>query len=213
MLRQALDAANGQQEQASAEGSTSVDETEPLINSLSDQGYDTNNNDNEADDSESRSSDEDEDYSVLQNWQDDNTSEGSEAGFLERTWKAIKELVMLIINVDNLWDSPTSRQVIRKKKVVVLFWFFILASFYAVERTTFKFLVDRSGPFRLVSVEVIAASHAIMVAIGMLITAISTKNFKITGLGIPIIDVGCEYQLLDSFLTWFVQTVSPAYIC
>jgi hypothetical protein len=196
MLRQALDAASGQQEQASAsaEATSSAGESEPLLQDHSDRTYATNND--EVEDSDTRSFDEDEDneeYEIMQNWHDDNTSEGSDVGFTERTCKATKEIIMLIINVDNLWDSPSSRQVFRRKKVVVLFWFFILASFYAVERTTFKFLVDRSGPFRLFAVEMITASHALMVAIGMFISAISRKDFKIKRLGIPIIDVGRKF--------------------
>lgn len=185
MLRQALDADSAKNSQIGAGESKVATETDPLLQNDQDQQLYANNSDSE-------SHAYDDEIAMMEQWNDDNTSVGSDVGFLTRMWKTIKEILILIINVDNLWDSPTTRNVSRRSKAVVFFWFFILSLFYTAERTTFKFLVDRAGPFRLFAVELVAASHALMLAIGMMISAISRKEFGISSLGIPIIDVGCE---------------------
>jgi hypothetical protein len=111
-------------------------------------------------------------------------------------WKgvlAIYNLTLVVANVDNLWDSPTHRRT-NRTWFVVLFWFTMLASGYAVERTTFKLLVDRTGPFRLFSAVVLTATHALLLSLGMLISNLINKSWSgINGLGIPIVDVGCEF--------------------
>ncbi|KAL3945520.1 MAG: hypothetical protein SGBAC_000419 [Bacillariaceae sp.] len=196
MLRKALDAASPNSDQIGTGESRNAGENDPLLRSDQDQpGYTTTNSDADAEGSESRSYDDE--YAMMEQWNDDNLSEGSDVGFLTRFWKATKEITVLIVNVDNLWDSPTTRNVSRRNKAVVFFWFFILSFFYTTERTIFKFLVDRAGPFRLFAVELVAASHALMVGIGMLISAISRKDFAMSSLGIPIIDVGLM-ALLDT---------------
>lgn len=197
MLRKALDAASPNSDQIGTGESRNAGENDPLLRSDQDQpGYTTTNSDADAEGSESRSYDDE--YAMMEQWNDDNLSEGSDVGFLTRFWKATKEITVLIVNVDNLWDSPTTRNVSRRNKAVVFFWFFILSFFYTTERTIFKFLVDRAGPFRLFAVELVAASHALMVGIGMLISAISRKDFAMSSLGIPIIDVGCKCMVFAS---------------
>eukprot|EP00979_Chaetoceros_neogracilis_P006266 scaffold1264_cov263-Chaetoceros_neogracile.AAC.4 len=50
-----------------------------------------------------------------------------------------------------------------RHKFVVFFWILVLATFYALERTSFKIMTDRMGPFRMViGVEVVLAMHAII---------------------------------------------------
>lgn len=117
-----------------------------------------------------------------------------------RAWELLKGCFILVVNVENVWDSPAAshwRQTRRRKKYVILFWFVVLASSYTTERVSYKLLVDRSGPFRLFAVEMVAFTHAFIVGSGMLISAISRKDFTIQPLGIPIVDVGLM-ALLDT---------------
>jgi hypothetical protein len=188
MLRQALDAANQKQPQINAASPPNKVETDPLLPpDKHDPNYATAEDD--LDVSESNSFDPDEAYDIIQNWEDDKSE--PESSLIEKTWNNLKDFVWVVVNVDNLWDSPTARRS-GKNKAIVFFWFFILASGYAVERTSFKFLVDRSGPFRLISVQMVAAFHALIIATGMLLSAISKRDFAIGSLGIPIIDVGSK---------------------
>lgn len=103
----------------------------------------------------------------------------------------IHGLFLVIANVDNLWDSPTHRRT-RKTWCVVSFWFTMLATAYALERTTFKLLVDRTGPFRLFSAVVLTATHAILLSLGMVISRLVNKTWGrgFKTLGIPLVDVG-----------------------
>lgn len=117
-----------------------------------------------------------------------------------RVWSLIKGCFTVVINVENVWDSPTTsqgREIRRRNHYVILFWFFILAISYTTERVSYKLLVDRSGPFRLLAVEVVACTHAILLGCGMLVFAISQKKFTIQPLGIPVVDVGVM-ALLDT---------------
>jgi CRT-like, chloroquine-resistance transporter-like len=84
----------------------------------------------------------------------------------------------------------------RKNYLIVLFWFVVLAASYAGERSTFKLLVDRSGPFRLFAVLMLVACHAALLAIGIVISHL-TKQVTIRTLGIPVVDVALM-ALLDT---------------
>jgi hypothetical protein len=120
-------------------------------------------------------------------------------GFLVRIWKTIKGCFILVVNVENLWDTPgQGRQITRRNHCVILFWFVILAMSYTAERTTYKLIVDRTGPFRLFSVEVVTFVHALIVGCGMMISAMYRKDFSWQPLGIPVVDVGLM-ALLDTF--------------
>jgi hypothetical protein len=128
------------------------------------------------------------------------TDEQSESTLLQRSrveawlgtaWKKIKDFFVLILNVDNLWDEEAGfgEALTRSDHMVVFFWFFLLATSYAGERSTFYLIVDRTGPFRLFSAEMITASHAILLCVGMMISAISRRDFHLGKLGIPLVDV------------------------
>lgn len=114
-------------------------------------------------------------------------------------WERLKSSLRIIANVENLWDSdmevsPDQR---RRNQLVVLFWFFILALSYAGERSTFKLLVDRTAPFRLLTVEAVTAAHALL--LGVIVMAgyfLKSPSSKMK-LGIPLTDVGVM-ALLDT---------------
>jgi hypothetical protein len=105
----------------------------------------------------------------------------------------IHSLFLAVANVENLWDSPAHRRT-KKTWFVVLFWFTLLAVSYALERTTFKLLVDRMGPFRLFSAIVLTGSHALVLSMGLLIGRLVRKTWGrgFRSLGIPVVDVGCK---------------------
>jgi hypothetical protein len=115
------------------------------------------------------------------------------ASSLYKFFSCIHGLFLVIANVDNLWDSPTHRRS-RKTWCVVSFWFTMLATAYALERTTFKLLVDRTGPFRLFSAVVLTATHAMLLSLGMVISRLVKKTWGrgFKTLGIPLVDVGCK---------------------
>jgi hypothetical protein len=138
--------------------------------------------------------------------------------FLEKLCQGIKSVFLSVADVENLWDTPDfpassqSRDVRRRNHLVVLFWFFILALSYAGERSTFKLLVDHAGPFRLMTVEMVTASHAIILGVIMLIAHLSGHARELTSLGVSLVDVGFmamldTISLLLVFLTGF--RVSP----
>lgn len=192
MLRQALDAAATQD--ASGDALEDIDSPEivPLIQNLSQEpSYASIRSAHTDDESDLRSSDDEED------WQDDDNSEVEPTPSVWfKTLENVRSCFRLVLNVDNLWDSPSQHhtpEISRRNHYIVFFWFFILASSYAMERSTFKLLVDRSGPFRLFAVEMVTCAHALMIAIGMIISAFIRKDFKLRALGIPVVDVGCKY--------------------
>lgn len=155
-----------------------------------------------------------------------------------KAWDVVKNVFSLVANVENLWDSPVinanasiasgSQQGInssaqasyrRRSYMIVLFWFLVLAGSYASERSTFKLLVDRAGPFRLFSVEMVTAAHATMLGLWMILSNLyhskhreydsSTSRIP---LGVPLADVG-YMALLDTFHLLLVfltgRNVSP----
>jgi len=179
---------------------------------------------NDTDDDEDYDDDEDDDdeeYDYDEDWDDDDDDDEAQNGggrrqsrhrhrhgqhsgfreFLLRVWKALKGGVLLVVDVENLWDSTTTTygQEVhqRRNHYVVLLWFVILATSYTLERTSFKLLVDRTGPFRLLAVEMVTLTHALMIGSGMLISAISRKDFTMMPLGIPFVDCGLM-ALLDT---------------
>lgn len=155
----------------------------------------------EGDDGDEDEDEDDEQYmlNVLQQ-QRSSSATLHEVTFMEQAWGALKSCFVLVVNVENLWDSPTTsqgREISRRNHCVVLFWFFMLAVSYTGERTTFKLLVDRTGPFRLFAVEMATFTHALTVGFGMLASAVARNDFTMPPLGIPVVDVGLM-ALLDT---------------
>lgn len=165
-----------------------------------------------------------------------------------------KEAVILVTDVDNVWDSPAyetddryyhcmrddvnlsvrldgggvggdnidgirgsiggeveigdeeQQTVSARHKLAVLFWFAILVIAYAAERGSFKVLVDRMGPFRMViGAEGILAGHAMVsggwIGIRWLWGSLgrgkgkdgSSGGMKKVAIMLPMVDVGCEF--------------------
>jgi len=230
MLRQALDEAENHekklqqcklQEDAKAESNSLItlptpDEIPRVVNqrygatsSMSKRNNDFDRGavyDDDDDDGGDQSSDEEE-YSLRADeyWETERSSITDSlrkrcSNIVIRVWSLIKGCFTIVVNVENVWDSPTTsqgREIRRRNHCVILFWFFILAISYTTERVSYKLLVDRSGPFRLLAVEVVTFTHALMVGCSMLVFAISRKDFTVQPLGIPMVDVGLM-ALLDT---------------
>ncbi len=95
---------------------------------------------------------------------------------------------------DNSRETNIGPSVSFRHKVGVLFWFLVLATAYASERGTFKVMVDRMGPFRMVvGAESVMAVHALILASWMLIRSITCgrKNMKGTAM-LPLVDIGSK---------------------
>jgi hypothetical protein len=205
MLRQALDdAARGERQmrspepEADAAADQGVSEVQPLIlSSAQIANYTTSKISQTDEESDLRSSDDDEEEAqTIDDWQDDDLSliEPTPSA-ATRMLETVKTCFKLVLNVENLWDSPSQNntpEISRRNHYIIFFWFFVLASSYAMERSTFKLLADRSGPFRLFAVEMVTLTHALMLGAGMLISAFIRKDFAFHSLGIPVVDVGCE---------------------
>lgn len=234
MLRQALDAAEGEQqqdqeqeqqqrlqEQQSLNGSNYPDESSALSpqqpsRTSETTGYGTTASQTTRDEeySQSRTSgdEDDESYVSGDDWSytQQLQQEAPQLGIAKRTWAAVRSVFFLIANVENLWDSPnptnpnnqdartqptiTARSR-RRNYLIVLFWFVVLAGAYAAERSTFKLLVDRAGPFRLFSVEMVTACHATMLGIWLMISVLQHHENRIP-LGVHLVDVGCKYTII-----------------
>lgn len=144
-------------------------------------------------------------------------AEDSVTSCLQRLYGGIKSAILIVANVENLWDevepdgvsrtsNTQSTGLRRRNHIVVLFWFFILAASYAGERSTFKLLVDHAGPFRLMAVEMVTAAHAILLAFVMFATFLFGRSRNLPSLGVTLIDVGLiaimdSVSLLLVFLT------------
>jgi len=196
--------------QRDAYGSVSKSGAKQRNRQADEQAEDDDEGNNDSDDGGGESSaddwddDEEEDYDE----EDEEEKEEEKPPFLIRLWNGIKSFVVIVANVENLWDdaqpdqgSPqqeqsTIRQFRRRRNAIVLFWFVVLASSYAAERSTFKLLVDRTGPFRLFSVEVVTATHCVLLLTGWFVAFLMKQNSSIS-LGISIIDVGLM-ALLDT---------------
>lgn len=82
-----------------------------------------------------------------------------------------------------------------RHKIGVLFWFLVLATAYASERGTFKVMVDRMGPFRMVvGAEIVMAVHALILAlwIGIRSLTCGREQMKDTVM-LPLADIGREF--------------------
>ena len=269
MLRQAMDAAEGRlQEQRQQEQQHSHDETSRLLLSQEPPpsgpltplasgttGYGTPHDEYDNDDND----DDDEEGSLLEDsYADDDWSDSQQPnhqrdkGIARKTWDAIRNLFMLVANVENLWDSPllttggvdaaaanggstisgsypthqrnggsgattntelsltipSEAHLRTRSYLIVLFWFVVLAGAYASERSTFKLLVDRAGPFRLFSVEMVTLAHASLLGSWMVISNLyhnrqqqrndANNATSWIPLGIPLVDVGCKSHLVNS---------------
>lgn len=90
-------------------------------------------------------------------------------------------------------DAPSltgQPRVSLRHKFAVLFWFIVLSIFYALERCSFKIMVDRTGPFRMVlGGEVVVALHAAITGTWMILRWLCKKSRRITGM-LPLPDVG-----------------------
>jgi hypothetical protein len=191
MLRKALDAAEQQQQQQQQQLLPNIDsETTSLATGNDEYGSlaKTSEGDDESgvEDSTFAFGDEDDD-------DEEEEQEPRQTNFVVKVVLWIHSLILVVANVDNLWDSPVHRRS-RQTWCVVSFWFTMLATSYAVERTTFKLLVDRTGPFRLFSSLVLTGTHAMLLSFGMVISRLVNKvwgrGFKT--LGVPLVDVGCK---------------------
>lgn len=93
-----------------------------------------------------------------------------------------------------------------RRRAPLVFWFLFLSCSYALERSSFKLLVDNLMPFRLLAAELVLGAHALLVGLGMLAgwalrrRKSGNKSFEAMpvaqgasfGLGLPLVDVGCE---------------------
>ena len=124
------------------------------------------------------------------------------------------------------WESSPylndgrERQNSHRNKVAVIFNFVLLALGYCAERSTFKVLVDKAGPFRLCSAEVITGFHALILGFGMLGSSFvrwfrdhtshsrntrdsghrGSNSGNVKGLGLPVADLGCKFGKLDEHM-------------
>ena len=154
-------------------------------------------------------------------------------------WRTTRDAYALVANVDDNafeWDSPafpgegscvdgsggpayigrgagagstSGGGVTLRHKAGVLFWLGVLAISYAAERSSFKVLVDRAGPFRLFSAEAIVTCHAAALGLWMLAGAAVRGDFKLKALGLPLTDVGSEF-LQNQCLSGFFSTAAMA---
>ena len=91
--------------------------------------------------------------------------------------------------VDDELSLNQEKHVSFQHKIVVMFWFLVLAIFYAIERSSFKIMVDRMGPFRMVvGGEIIVATHAVITGTWMALCCLCGK-FKKNKVMLPIADI------------------------
>jgi hypothetical protein len=98
-----------------------------------------------------------------------------------------QDLARRMHDVPSLNGEP---RVSLRHKFAVLFWFMVLALFYALERCSFKIMIDRMGPFRMVlGGEVVVALHAAITGTFMTLRWLCKKSRRITGM-LPLPDIG-----------------------
>ena len=96
----------------------------------------------------------------------------------------------------NLWrtsdDFPSlnvDKSVSLRHKIGVLFWFLVLALFYALERCTWKIMADRMGPFRMVvGGEAVVVTHAFISGTWIIGRWLAGKSQRTTAM-LPLADV------------------------
>lgn len=99
-----------------------------------------------------------------------------------------------------IYNAVTGTTAPTRNRAAVLFWFLLLSLSYASERSTFKLLVDRVGPFRLFSAELIVGGHAVLLGFIVLVGEEWRRRQKkdeghdlaANGLPIPLADIGCK---------------------
>lgn len=74
-------------------------------------------------------------------------------------------------------------------ELILYFWVATLSLAYAFEKITFKILIDRAGPFRLFSAEIITSVHAIILILVMISIAIVRKKFQFAPLNISLTNI------------------------
>jgi hypothetical protein len=162
--------------------------------------------------------------------------------------RKVRAVAVIIADVDNVWDSPensttsnnsfdrsrrpnsgntrasTVYDVITggtstiRNRTAAIFWFAVLSISYASERSTFKVMVDRVGPFRLFSAEIILGLHVLLSSLAMLFWNVFWKTEKEFGsaygsgfgLGLPLADVGLMAILDTVYL--LVGVISGAHV-
>lgn len=128
--------------------------------------------------------------SISEEYEDNSFFSTSESSSLEvnNKWWIVKQARGLLSTLGfNMWDSPRRNDHGATQKLAVLFWFVVLALAYAVERASFKILVDRAGPFRLLYSEAICGLHCLFVGFGLL-CVLKLKGEKLE-LGLAISDL------------------------
>lgn len=99
-----------------------------------------------------------------------------------------------------IYNAVTGTTAPTRNRTAVLFWFLLLSFSYASERSTFKLMVDRVGPFRLFSAELIVGCHACLLGVIVLVGEEWRRRDKsqgifgvgASGLPIPLADIGRE---------------------
>ena len=114
-----------------------------------------------------------------------------------------------------VYDVITGGTSTIRNRTAAIFWFIVLSISYASERSTFKIMVDRVGPFRLFSAEVILGLHVFFSSVGMLVWNIFWKDEKESyasgfDLGLPLADVGLMAILDTVYL--LVGVISGAHV-
>ena len=107
--------------------------------------------------------------------------------------------------IESTPDMNIGQYVSFRHKVVVLFWFLVLAVAYACERGTFKIMVDRMGPFRMVvGAEFVMGVHAIILAVWILLRKLFCGRETAKGtVMLPLADVGSKFCI--SYLHLFLN--------